>query len=34
MEWPPSAPIREAIRPCARAASMSAAVSAARRSEG
>lgn len=34
MEWPPSAPISEAIRPSARAASMSSAVSARTRSPG
>ncbi len=34
MEWPPSAPISEAIRPSARAASMSSAVSALTRSAG
>lgn len=34
MEWPPSAPISEAIRPSVRAASMSSAVSARTRSPG
>ncbi|CAM5402096.1 hypothetical protein SALBM217S_06939 [Streptomyces griseoloalbus] len=34
MEWPPSAPMREAMRPSRRAASMSAAVSAGARSAG